>query len=326
MFQSMSTKVCLALLLALALLLSVVAQEKPLPVIPWLEKHEKDIDSLKSLQIPSEVLKNCMVEINGELILDMSADFWCRLGVNEQKQYAAAYQVWYARKHGLELEKVVNLNGVPLVMRLIPPGKFWMGSPENEIGRENDENRHQVAISKSYYIGKYEVTQLQLESAMGNNSSSFKDSNTPARGVSWNDCQNFCGKNSLKLPTEAQWEYACRAGVTYAYCGTSPDEYGWYKDNSKDMIHPVGQKSPNSWGLYDMHGNVFEWCLDWKRDYSSEEVSDPIVLSTASERVFRGGSFSLNAQSCRSGNRGGSEEGNQGNYLGFRVLLKLTEK
>ena len=170
-------------------------------------------------------------------------------------------------------ELAVDLGGgVKLEMVLIPAGEFLMGSPDSDDGAElNEKPQHRVQITKPFYLGKYPVTQEQWQAVMGDNPSHFKDPKNPVECVSWNDCQQFVGKlnkrssdqtGAFKLPTEAQWEYACRAGSTTRYCFGDDEgglgDYAWHLNNSGGRTHPVGEKKPNAWGLYDMHGNVLE--------------------------------------------------------------------
>ena len=183
-----------------------------------------------------------------------------------------------------------------------------MGS---EKGDNDEKPVHKVTITKPFYMGKYEVTQEQWEAVMGSNPSNFKGAKNPVEQVSWEDCEKFIGKlkekvsgRDFRLPTEAEWEYACRAGSTTDYCygdgDESLDEYAWYYGNSESKTHPVGQKKANAWGLYDMHGNVWEWCSDWYGDYADGAVSDPKGPESGSARVLRGGSWGGNARDCRS--------------------------
>jgi len=167
---------------------------------------------------------------------------------------------------------------------------------------------------------------------MGKNPSNFNgNDNCPVESVSWHDTQEFITKLNQKddkiyrLPTEAEWEYACRAGTsTIYYTGNSVDDLdraGWYSGNSGNKTHPVGEKETNAWGLYDMHGNVWEWCQDWYGDYPSGSVTDPIGLPKGSFRVIRGGSWYSAAQSCRSASRPDFEPGIRLLILGFRLVL-----
>ncbi len=218
--------------------------------------------------------------------------------------------------------KIKNSLGMAFVY--IKPGTFMMGSPKNEPGRDDDENQHQVTLSKGFYMQTTEVTQAQWQAVMGNSPSYFKNcgNDCPVERVSWNDVQKFIRKlNSresnvtYRLPTEAEWEYAARAGSPTAFanggisnikCGYDDnlDAMGWYCGNSNRKTHPVAQKDPNSWGLYDMHGNVWEWCQDWFGDYPAESVTDPAGPSVSLFRTTRGGSWESEAGYCRSGDRG----------------------
>ena len=190
-------------------------------------------------------------------------------------------------------KEIVNSIGMKLV--LIPKGTFTMGSPESEQYRFELEAQHEVTISKDYYLGLTEVTQGQYEKVMGTNPSYFRgnkvqgeSSNHPVEEVSWEDAVEFCKKLSelpeekkagrvYRLPTEAEWEYACRAGSKTAYSfgadSKSLVDYAWFRENSGYQTHPVGEKKANAWGLYDMHGNVWEWCSDWYGEYPKGTVN-----------------------------------------------------
>ncbi len=207
----------------------------------------------------------------------------------------------------------------------IPSGSFMMGS---ENGSKDEKPAHRVNISKSFYMGKYEVTQAQWKSVMGNNPSSASNcgGNCPVNIVSWDDVQGFIRKlNDLqkkykyRLPTEAEWEYACRAGTTGDYAGDL-DSMAWYFLNAGGETHPVGQKSPNDFGLYDMHGNVAEWCEDRYGNYSSETVTDPTGAAEGSFRVYRGGGWYANGGFLRSANRNSIESTHSSGDLGFRLI------
>lgn len=239
---------------------------------------------------------------------------------------------------------------VKMDMIWIEPGTFVMGSPSNELGRYSDETQHTVTLTKGYWLGKYEVTQAQYQTVMGSNPSNFKGDNLPVEDVSWYDANNFCAKLTAQekaagrlpegyeytLPTEAQWEYACRAGTTtalnsgknltqeYDNC-PNLGEVGWYTSNSGSKTHEVGQKKPNEWGLYDMHGNVWEWCKDWYGSYSTGAVTDPVGPSTGSRRVIRGGSWYFNANYCRSAYRYYDFPDNDYYDFGFRAVLSLVK-
>jgi formylglycine-generating enzyme required for sulfatase activity len=197
-------------------------------------------------------------------------------------------------------------------MILIPAGKFVMGSPKKEKGRYVDETQHEVTLTKPFYLGKYEVTQEQWEAVMGNNPSSrTKGAKLPVTDVSWKDCRKFIKKlNELtkrkyRLPTEAEWEYACRAGTSTAYSfgdKITPKDANYYNSGIGKPIE-VGSYKPNAFGLYDMHGNVWEWCEDWEADYPKGAVIDPKGPAKGECRVLRGGSFYGTVLKARSSNR-----------------------
>ncbi len=240
--------------------------------------------------------------------------------------------------------KEFTINGVKFEMVPIKAGSFMMGSPENEDGRGRNEIPHSVTLTKNFYMGKYEVTQEQWEAVMGNNPSSFKGAKRPVECVSWNDAQEFIKKLNtqdavkrsgmkFRLPTEAEWEYACRAGTTTALNsgknltdetrGRNLSELGRYSySRSKDNKHVnVGIYAPNAWGLYDMHGNVWEWCEDWHGDYDNGAVTDPKGASSGSFRVLRGGGWSSDDGNCRSATRSGIDPTFRFNCIGFRLVL-----
>ena len=256
-------------------------------------------------------------------------------------------KLFFCAKDGSENENFTILlsDTVSLNMIWINPGTFMMGSPENELGRGDNETRHQVTLTQGYWLGKYEVTQAQYEAVMGTNPSYFKGADLPVEQVTWNDATNFCAKLTeaekaagrlpvgyeYTLPTEAQWEYVCRAGTTTALNNgknlssaeecPEMDEVGWYVGNGNNTTYPVGQKQSNAWGLYDMHGNVFEWCLDWHGDYPTSAVTDPTGPEMGSKRIVRGGSWYYSAKNCRSAKRNFGAPDLSGNNVGFRVAL-----
>jgi len=239
------------------------------------------------------------------------------------------------------------INSIEIKLVLIPNGTFMMGSPVEEEGRYDNEVQHKVTISRDYYLGVTEVTQGQYEKVMGTNPSKFqkqvilnKDSSMyPVEKVSWEDAVSFCKRLSelpdektagrvYRLPTEAEWEYACRAEseTAFHFGGSSKlsDDFAWF-GNSNKQTHPVGQKKPNAWGLYDMHGNVFEWCGDWFNEYPKGAVSDPTGPKDGVLRVNRGGSWEFGAASGRSATRFFTAPFGRGDWIGFRVALSSSQ-
>jgi formylglycine-generating enzyme required for sulfatase activity len=235
--------------------------------------------------------------------------------------------------------KITNSLGMEFV--LINPGKFMMGSPEDELGRYTGERLHPVNLTKPFYMQTTEVTQTQWKAVMNNNPSSHKrcGDNCPVEQVSWKDVQKFIqmlnqkeGLDNYRLPTEAEWEYACRAGSTTAFFNgritklqcerdENLDSIGWYCGNSNNTIQPVAKKRPNAWGLYDMSGNVQEWCQDWFGPYPYDEVTNPKGRPSGSYRVMRGGVWYSPARDCRSASRFGSPPHYRFRHIGFRLCM-----
>jgi len=243
-----------------------------------------------------------------------------------------------------EAEKYVTLDlggGVSMELVLIPAGEFTMGSPTTEDGREDDESPERpVTLSEPFYMGVHEVTQEQYEAVIGKNPAHFKGAKRPVEKVSWSDAMEFCRKLSattgmmVGLPTEAEWEYACRAGTTTPFhtgrtISTDQANYDGdhtYGDGKKGEDRgktlAVGSFRPNGWGLYDMHGNVWEWCSDWYGDsYAHALDQDPTGPESGTLRVLRGGGWGHNPQNCRSASRHWYAPGFRSLNYGFRVAV-----
>lgn len=234
--------------------------------------------------------------------------------------------------------------GVSLKLAPIPAGTFQMGSPKGSVGaafnesdrhRRDDVYQHEVILSKGFLMGATEVTQAQYRAVTGQTPSVFKGDDHPVDNVSWEDAVKFCellsaktGK-TVRLPTEAEWEYACRAGsATRYYFGEDPDhtalaDHAWYEANSGRQTRPVAQKKPNAWGLYDMPGNVWEWCSDFfKGPYEDKTVTDPRGAASGDTRIMRGGCWETGPLSLRGANRGGVIPTRATSRFGFRVVVE----
>jgi formylglycine-generating enzyme required for sulfatase activity len=219
-------------------------------------------------------------------------------------------------------------NSIGMKFRLLKAGEFEMGS---ENGGEDEKPIHTVLISQDFYLAESEVTQAQYKKVMGINPSHFKDADFPVDTVSWNDAQEFCNKLSqtenreYRLPTEAEWEYACRAGTkTEYFWGDKFDvKHAFIVDNTKGKPQQAASTKPNPWGLYDMSGNVWEWCQDWYSDktYKSNPEVDPQGAAFGQFKVIRGGSWDYCNMCCRSAYRGSRDPGCKSSGVGFRVVL-----
>ena len=225
-----------------------------------------------------------------------------------------------------------TVNGVSFEMVRVKGGTFRMGATseqENEAD-SNEKPVHSVTLS-SYYIGKTEVTQALWQAVMGSNPSNFKGSDLPVGSVCWDNCQEFIQKlnrltgRNFRIPTEAEWEFACRGGNNsrgYKYSGSNNlGSVAWYNGNSGGKTRPVGTKAPNELGIYDMSGNVWEWCNDWYADYTANSQTNPTGPQSGSLRVCRGGGWDNYAGSRRSSNRSNSSPTNRSSSLGLRLAL-----
>ena len=273
--------------------------------------------------------------------VDTAAAYNAYLAAHPHGRHAAVARVYQQAR--AETERLAQLphemrNSIGMEFVLIGAGTFQMGSPVTEPGRwDNEGPVHEVTVSHQFYLGKYEVTQAQWQAVMGSNPSIFSGcgSNCPVEQVSWEDTQTFIaalnrreGVETYRLPTEAEWEYAARAGTQTAYSfGNTAgelDRYAWYGDGGGNAAlgagtHPVGQKRPNAWGLFDLHGNVQEWVQDWYGGYPHGAVTDPRGPSSGARRVFRGGSWNSGARYCRSAFRDDTRPGDRSRRIGFRL-------
>ncbi|MFM7039147.1 MAG: formylglycine-generating enzyme family protein [Planctomycetaceae bacterium] len=237
-------------------------------------------------------------------------------------------------------------NSIGMQLVLIPRGQFAMGSARGNPEADGDERQHQVTLTRDYYIGAFEVTQSQFKRVMGRNPGQFQGpgiedggANLPVDQISWFDAVEFCKRLSerteeqaagrvYRLPSEAEWEYACRAGSPDEFAFGNdvrlPGEYAWYRENSVGLrTSAVGRKKPNAWGLYDMHGNAREWCADWYEVYSGRPAIDPTGPHEGTDRVYRGGSIGYSAAYCRSANRTATSPAFAG-FVSFRVAMNAS--
>lgn len=244
-----------------------------------------------------------------------------------------------AAKWKLPLEVRARRSGIHF--RLIPPGRFTMGSSLklDSQTKDNETPAHRVSLSRPFYLGKVEVTQGQWQSVTGSNPSHYTDAgeSAPAEMLSWNACQEFCRSlceqegvpaGTFRLPTEAEWEYGCRAGSEAPYCFGAEQallaKYAWFADQlaERTSTQPVGEKQPNAWGLFDMHGGVYEWCQDWYGPYSARSATDPTGPTRGKTRILRGGVFCTSAENCRSASRAWAKPDEAWKWRGVRILLR----
>ena len=306
------------------------------------ETERAAAEAAKAKRVRNSIAVACVA-----MVLMVAAGVWVwGLWTETREKTAARERTEKALGVGMfagETKTLVLPGGAEMTMVWCPAGTFMMGSPIEEAGRADDETQHKVMLTKGFWMAKTEVTQKQWKSVMEKNPSRWEGDNLPVERVSWQDCQKFCRKTGLRLPTEAQWEYACRAGSTEAlpngpirilgkYNAPALDEIAWYGGNSsvgwtgmdgtdtsdwpekqypggKAGTHPVGQKKPNAWGFYDMIGNVWEWCEDWYATYC----------------VKRGGSWNYCAGNCRSASRDYDLPSGVDCSLGFRPACILTD-
>jgi formylglycine-generating enzyme required for sulfatase activity len=228
-------------------------------------------------------------------------------------------------------------NSAGMEFVLVPSGSFQMGGDKvTEQAEDHETPVHRVEITQPFYIGTCVVTQAQWARVMDTRPSEFAGDLHPVEGVSWNDAQDFIralnakeGTAAYRLPTEAQWEYASRAGTAAAYTYGAEtgnlDTYAWYKKNSGGQPHPVGQLKPNAWGLHDMHGNVHEWCLDWfdRNYYKQSPKTDPPGPSSGLARALRGGDWSSLDWYCRCASRSLSSPDRRSSRVGFRLVMNV---
>jgi formylglycine-generating enzyme required for sulfatase activity len=283
-----------------------------------------------------ESFKDQILTLSPVVIKALPEEFLLPAAVPFNAGRAKVYQRAWAASVSLPVE-LTNSIGMKFV--LIPPGEFMMGSPESEQGRELDETQHKVTLTKPFYIGMGEVTQEQGLIVVGTTPSQFKGLQNPVEMLSWDEAMAYCELLSAlpeeeaagrvyRLPTEAEWEYACRAGTEtdYGFGSGAKDIsfFAWHDGNSDDKTHPVGQGSPNSFGLYDINGNVWEWCADWYGTYPEGPVIDPSGPNIGLDRVCRGGGWDSSLTEFRSASRDSDDPSGRNSSQGFRLVLSLS--
>lgn len=273
-----------------------------------------------------------------ELSCDQGRHLRIRLGADSSllQLEQGGWSRWHAGTWVSEGVEISNAIGMKL--KLIPAGSFQMGSDD---GEPDEKPVHEVRITRPFYLGVYEVTNVQWKTVMGSVPSNWKNDEWPVGQITWTQAEEFCKQLSIlpaekaagrvyRLPTEAEWEYACRAGTathfSFGQDGGRLSDYAWFGGNAGNQTHPVGQKKPNPWGLYDMHGNAWEWCSDWYHSYPVSVVSDPIGPAGSSARVSRGGGWRFDVGSCRSARRDSKDPSYHDDARGLRVALTASNK
>ena len=290
------------------------------------EGFSKELEELMAGNIKAKAKGEIKVEEKKAKPIFLKAPFSAEAAKNAQKELAKSL--------GKLIEAKIDLgNGVKLEMVLIPAGKFMMGSPASEVGRVDNETQHEVTLTKPFYMGKYEVTQEQWQLVMGNNPNNPKGAKLPVTNVSWNDCQDFIKKLNARrngvyrLPTEAEWEYACRAGTKTIYSFgdvITKDDAHWGAKQVAESLKGVGNYKPNAFGLYDMHGNAWEYCEDWKADYPEGAETDPKGPPTGEHSVLRGGSYANPESAARSSFRNDDSPTSRVNFYFLVKGLRLV--
>ncbi len=270
------------------------------------------------------------------------------VGIPAPVQPVTNLQDWF-----IQPETRYGFGETDIVMIPLGPGEFLMGSPRYEKDRERNEDRHQVTLTQGFLLGKTEVTQDQWRAVMGSNPSRFEGGRLPVENITFAQCVGFCNSlsekeglelaygfrgeeifwnreaNGYRLPTEAEWEFACRAGsLGRFYNGDRSEDLAvisWFRNNSSGKTHPVASLGPNEWGLYDMHGNVWEWCWNWSAAYPTRFAVDPQGPQTGASRVIRGGSWDNSPEACRSANHNSAKPGFKAAVVGFRVARTVVK-
>ena len=291
------------------------------------------------VKLKASAPSDLQIRLSREAAADMSnvnnvaqSDPSCSTFSSQSAITTSGYRVGSSVSSGSNEISIPVKNGITIDMVRVEAGSFMMGATSETKNPYSDEKPvHQVILTKDYYIGKYEVTQALWQAVMGSNPSNSKGDNLPVEQVSWNDCQDFISKlNSItgrkfRLPTETEWEYAAHGGKKgrgYQYSGSSNIfDVAWYKGNSGVEPHPVGMKQANELGIYDMSGNVEEWCQDWYGSYVSSSQTNPTGAESGLNRVTRGGSWINYAGCCRPSYRSSLMPDGRNNSLGLRLAL-----